>query len=336
MDATGRIECVNRKAETLFGLSAGTTGDVTLGSLLIQPADAPADVLQHLLRTSFEVPSPWEGRRTDGSHFPCDVTIYTLPGDDGATHAIHVRDMSEHREVDRLRREFLSTVSHRLRTPLSAIRGSLGLLAKGVVGQLPAPAHEMLVIAERNSVRMASLINDILDLEFLESGQMVLRWTNQSLNDALNLLPAALKASLTARRITLDVFGGEIRLAADADRLAQLLEKLLTNAANFSPAGSTVAIAVAAADGWVNVEVHDRGPGIAPAHRQIVFERFWQADTLDSSQRGGAGLGLTIARAIVALHGGTIGVGSNVTEGTTLWFRLPANAKLDTGPLSLA
>ena len=237
----------------------------------------------------------------------------------------HFRDISAFKNIDRMKDEFISSVSHELRTPLTSIRGSLDLMVNGVTGELPSEAMSLAVIARGNCERLVRLINDVLDIEKMEAGRMELR-----------LQPIALESfleqSMESMRPFAEQLGVDFRLASsapgahvrvDPDRLAQVMDNLLSNAAKFSPAGGTVRIDLARLDTQLRVSVTDLGPGIPHAFQGRVFEKFARVGTSSARQKGGTGLGLSIARAIVERLGGTIGFSSEPGGETTFRVDLP-------------
>ena len=232
-------------------------------------------------------------------------------------------DISEQRAIDRMKDEFISTVSHELRTPLTSIRGALGLLASGRLGALEERGQRLLDIASTNTDRLVRLINDILDIERIESGKVTL--TKTSCDAAVLARSAAdLVRGLAEREnITITVYAEPTPMVADADRVIQTLTNLLGNAVKFSPADSTVLLSVAAEGQNVLFSVIDRGRGIPVEKLGTIFERFQQVDASDSRDKGGSGLGLTISRSIVRQHGGEIRVDSTVGRGTTFTVSIP-------------
>ncbi len=228
------------------------------------------------------------------------------------------------KEVERLNNGFLSTVSHELRTPLTSIRGTLGLLASGAVGALSGEVLEVVAVAERNAVRLMALINDILDLERLETGTIELQFAPVSVESILRRALESLPAFGQRHGITVESPEVSAVIWADADRIVQVFVNLLSNAVKFSPPGGVVTIDVAVQDSWVEFRVTDRGRGVRAAGPRALLERFRQVETSDAREKGGTGLGLAISKSIVEQHGGTIGVESEDGSGSTFWFRVAA------------
>jgi PAS domain S-box-containing protein len=240
------------------------------------------------------------------------------------------RDITERRAVERMKNEFISTVSHELRTPLTSIRGALGLLEGGVLGELPKEAMEVVQIARTSTDRLVRLINDILDVEKMESGRIELK--SQPI-DAARLVHATLQWLRSAGDIGVE-FEADVRpehtLIGDEDRLTQVLTNLLSNAIKFSPPGGKVRVRVEGTPaGCVRFSVQDEGPGIPAEDLPKLFGRFQQLDGADTRRHEGTGLGLWISKTIVEQHSGTIGVDSSVGKGSTFWFELPAEAERD-------
>ncbi|MBI3529868.1 MAG: response regulator [Betaproteobacteria bacterium] len=236
-----------------------------------------------------------------------------------------LEDISERKNVERMKNEFVSTVSHELRTPLTSIMGSLGLLAGGASGALSAEVRTLVDIARKNSERLVRLINDILDIEKIESGRM-----------QFELLPRELQPlveqAVAANRAYAEQFGVSFAIAAqlpgakarvDADGMMQVMTNLMANAAKFSPHGATVELRLGREGDMIRLAVSDRGPGIPESFRDKVFEKFSQADASDSRKKGGTGLGLSITKAIVEAMGGSIGFVTGEGQGTTFYFDLP-------------
>ena len=225
-------------------------------------------------------------------------------------------------EAERLKNGFLSTVSHELRTPLTSIRGSLGLLASGATGVLSDDAIRLVEIAERNAVRLMALINDILDLDRLETGTIQLQCARVPAASIVRRAIESLPAIGQRHGVAVEVDEVSAMIWADADRIVQVLVNLLSNAVKFSASDGVVTIGVARKDEWLEFRVTDRGRGVPASQHLAIFERFRQVETSDAREKGGAGLGLAICKSIVEQHGGAIGVESTERNGSTFWFRV--------------
>jgi PAS domain S-box-containing protein len=263
--------------------------------------------------------------RQDGTAFPVEYTSTPIVDGTRIKGAVVVlRDATDRREVERVKDEFTSVVSHELRTPLTSIRGSLGLLESGVLGPLPEKGRRMIQIAVENTDRLVRLINDILDVERIDSGEMHLRVTRC---DAGHLIARATEAVMPVAAdagVTLAVDAAPGTFPADADRLIQTLTNLISNAVKFSPRGGSVRVTSERRDSEMVFRVTDRGRGIPIDRLETIFERFQQVDASDSREKGGTGLGLAICRSIVELHGGRIWAQSNPGQGSTFSFVVPA------------
>jgi signal transduction histidine kinase len=239
------------------------------------------------------------------------------------------RDVTEIHALERMKNEFLSTVSHELRTPLTSIRATLGLIMGGTVGQLSGKAHELIGKALRNCERLTVLINDILDIEGIESGSLALTAKPTALSI---LIHQAVEANLTlaekanVRYVIVGVIP-HVDLIVDNERFIQVMSHLLSNAVKFSEAGGHVELSARQHGERVRIEVRDFGPGIAAEFQSRMFQRFSQADASDSRRRGGAGLGLAISKSIVEKIGGRIGFDTQPGLGTTLYVDLPVNVR---------
>lgn len=236
-----------------------------------------------------------------------------------------IQDVSAGKEMDRIKREFISTMSHELRTPLTSMRGSLELVASGMAGTLPATAARLVKIACRNTDRLTRIVNDILDLQLIESGTMVLEPARHALGPLVErAVQECLDYAQNCRvRLAIPLPLPAVAVRVDAGRIVQILGNLISNAVKFSPADSMVEIGMTVDDGAVRVTVTDHGPGIMASFRQRIFGRFSQADSSDRRHKEGAGLGLTIAKALVESMGGTIGYKTDAGVATTFFFQLP-------------
>ena len=237
-----------------------------------------------------------------------------------------VLDVTERIRLDRMKNEFIRTVSHELRTPLTSIQGAVGLLSGGVAGELSQQARSLVDIASTNSARLLRLIDDLLDMEKLQSGRV--RFRDEPIDVAQLVADAVVRcralAADTGRRIEYVPGPDGLTVTGDYPRLMQALLELITNAVKFSPAGEAVRVTVARKDGALaRVSVIDHGPGIPPEFRDRIYESFTQADSSNARSREGRGLGLAIAKRVVEGHGGRLSFDSEVDAGTSFFLDLP-------------
>ena len=325
LNPSGTIETVNAAGERMFGYEERALLRRDLSTVLDMDTATAEPFLDRLIGPGETLRSgvakEMTGRRRDGDTFPADVALGEMRLPDGPRVVAIVRDISERQRVSQLKEEFVSTVSHELRTPLTSIAGSLGLVSGGAAGDLPTQARRLVDIALTNCQRLVRLINDVLDIEKMESGQA-----------RFDLRPAPL-GEIAARsvedtrgfaeglgvRLRLETDGSAPMIRADADRIVQVSINLLSNAAKFSPPGETVVLQVATVDDKARLSVRDRGPGVPDAFRDRIFTKFAQADGSDTRQKGGTGLGLVIAREIVERHGGRLWY-ENMPDGGALFL----------------
>ncbi|QNN66872.1 HAMP domain-containing histidine kinase [Sphingomonas lutea] len=221
--------------------------------------------------------------------------------------------------------EFVSTVSHELRTPLTSINGSLAILSKSSEGRLDQTGQQMLDIAIRNIDRLNRLINDILDIEKLGSGSVVMHVQRLELAELLSCVVNENRpfANTHGVDVQLELPDEPVLVLGDQGRLVQAVTNLIANACKFSPPGAIVDVSCQKADGRAIIEVQDTGPGIPVEFRPHVFQRFAQASPDHQQGRSGSGLGLAITKAIIEQHEGNIGFDSVVGSGSRFWLTLP-------------
>lgn len=320
------IAYVNSAMMHIFGYTLEEMVGQHLSLLFPDPARANDEFIDLIEQKALGSVVELEGRRKNGQVFPFEISLFDFSSATTREIAGYVRDLTERRGVERLKNEFVSTVSHELRTPLASIRGSLGLIASGALGPLSDQIRELVEVAERNSLRLITLINDILDLEKLASGRMEMRLEAFPLSQMINRSLEAVSGMAEAEAISLVAHTSSATVFGDSGRLTQVLVNLLSNAVKFSPPGSEVTISTREGRGYVEVRVRDRGTGIPRDSREAIFERFKQLEGSDARHKGGSGLGLAICKAVIEQHGGEIGVASREGCGSVFWFRVPADA----------
>jgi signal transduction histidine kinase/ligand-binding sensor domain-containing protein len=248
----------------------------------------------------------------------------------GAANENLTREVEERVRAERLKDEFVSVVSHELRTPLTSIRGALGLLKHGVGGEGGPEAQNLVQLAERNSLRLLALVNDLLDIQKIEAGQLPLTLQHLDLREVAQQALETYGSLAATQQVRLQLVPGEGALAilGDPARLEQVFANLLSNATKFSPKGATVWITLADTAGFARVAVTNEGAPIPDAFRSRIFQKFAQADGSSTRAAGGTGLGLAITKALVEAHQGTIGFQSDA-NGTVFWFELPLIGEIE-------
>ncbi|MEZ4297196.1 MAG: ATP-binding protein [Polyangiaceae bacterium] len=324
LDHSERIATLNPEAERLLGFSEAEASGRDARELL---------GVRRLERSQTGTLSDADFACKRGPPLPVSYALTPLyQGNVEVGGVLVFFDLTERQKVERLKSEFVSTVSHELRTPLTSIRGGLGLLAGGVLGELPSDARDAVAIAHENAERLVRLVNDILDMEKIESGKMDF---DLSVHD----MSALAAQSVADNRGYADQFGVRLLLApcpeqalvhTDRHRVLQVLTNLISNAAKFSPSGGAVTVQVSAHDAVVRVEVQDEGQGIPEEFQARIFGKFAQADSSETRIRGGTGLGLAISRSIVEKLGGAIGFTNLPQGGTAFYFAFPESP--DGGP----
>jgi len=237
-------------------------------------------------------------------------------------------DVTERKQVDEMKEEFISTVSHELRTPLTSILGALERVVGGSAGELPERSQPLLTIARDNSRRLTRRVNDILDIDKIEFGRVEFDVQTMELAPLLDAAIEANRPFADSLNVQL-VFEGSVdgvQVDVDPGRFAQLMANLLSNATKFSPPDDRVTVTMGVTDGWTRVSVSDNGDGIPEDAHAHLFDRFTQVDGSSTREHPGTGLGLAIAKAIVERLRGRIGLTSEVGVGTTFFFELRARA----------
>jgi PAS domain S-box-containing protein len=323
----GLVSEWNGQAEKIFGWAGSEVLGRALPTLVLAAGERESFERRVGLRVGHESAATERFEtimvHRSGREIPVEVTAWSTNRGNKPVFNCFVRDISERRAAERAKDDFLSVVGHELRTPLTSIHGALGLLRAGLLGDLSERGQRMVDLAAHNTDRLVRLINDILDIERLNSGKIPLQRERCDLAALAARCLEGMRPMADASSVRLEIDAQPVTVWADPDRLEQTFTNLLSNAIKFSPADATVRLVVQADGGEATVQVHDRGRGIPPEHLELVFDRFQQVDGSDAREKGGTGLGLAICRTIVEQHGGRIWAESGAGAGTTLTFTLP-------------
>lgn len=331
LNPSGSVESLNPAAAAMFGVAPEALLRRDIGSLFeVAPDRGQIETFLRRLkanhRETYGQIQEFVGRRQDGTTFPLEVTVSPVHLVDQTVFLAVMRDISDRREIEQMKGEFVATVSHELRTPLTSIAGALGLISGGAAGELPAKAARLVDIAHSNAARLVRLINDILDIEKIEAGRMQFDIRPLGLDGLLDAAAHQVAgfASEYGVTVAIEPVPAGAAVMADEDRLMQVITNLLSNAIKFSRRGGAVTMRVAPLDRRFRISVIDRGEGIPEAFRSRIFGKFAQADASDSRQKGGTGLGLSIVREIVVRLGGSVSFDSVEGTGSIFHVDLPA------------
>jgi len=235
------------------------------------------------------------------------------------------QDVSERKQVERVKQEFISMMSHDLRSPLSAVQANLSMMVGGLDGQLPSQTNKRLVDCERNIDYVISLINSLMDVERLDRDNLSIHRGRTSVSLIIDRSLDAVRPLAERKKIDLSSSYQDMDIIADSNRVIQVIINLVSNALKFVEAGGAVTVSTRfnSQTDILEVSVADTGRGIPPEKLESIFGRYEQVDESDASVKGGAGLGLAICKRIIEEHGGTIGVESTLGKGSRFWFTLP-------------
>jgi signal transduction histidine kinase len=324
LDLDGRVDVATGEAERLFGLKPG-----------VKVADLGYDWLTPLIRRA-----QTEGRVVDvtakenciqvfgdNREYFFAPTVVPIPAESGRNEisgtAVILKDMSQVREQQELKRSAVTTVSHQLRNPLTSIRMSIHLLLEESLGPLKPKQAELLVAAREESERLTAIVEELLDLNRMESGRTLLDIDrispHQLAQDSLE--PFQVEARDKGVGLANSVPGDVPEVLGDAKRLQHVLSNLLSNALRFTGPGGTVSVGAEAETGMVRFAVTDTGAGIAADDVNRIFEPFYRVP--GQGKPTGIGLGLAIVKEIIKTHGGSVGADSTPGKGSTFWFTLP-------------
>ncbi len=312
LDSNGVVEAMNDQARKIIGLNSAPIGEVfeqfiTVPQLLELARATTSRALEFALPNAVK------------------VHVRMAPKRDTGGVVLVIEDVTNVRELETIRRDFVANVSHELRTPVAVIRANAETLSGGAKRD-PEMASKLIDGLHRNAERLARILADLLDLSRLDAGHYRLDLGNVQLVSAIEQAAHAVEPLVKQRGCTLVIDAAPaLRVRADAKALDQVLVNLIDNAVKYGAAPGTVTIAARAEGAVVRIEVIDDGPGLEPAHQKRVFERFYRADSSRSREAGGTGLGLAIVKHLIESMGGDVGVASALPHGSIFWVHLQAS-----------
>ncbi|MGO4518037.1 PAS domain S-box protein [Terriglobus sp. 2YAB30_2] len=354
VNQAGHIVIANKTSETLFGYTREQLLGQPVEILVPMPhQNNHADNVARFVRSGRTRPMgqglDLNARRKDGSEFPVEISLSPIRNAQEVLIVVVIRDVSERRKAEqqlrtlqegyfnelvarqheaerlnRLKSEFMASVSHELRTPLHTIIGFTDLLKEESNGALNPKQLRFVEHIQRDSEHLLALINDVLDLSRIEAGGLSLRTEEIDIPSLLQQTVESVRGQATEKSIVLRIESeDDLYASADLTRVRQVLLNLLSNAIKFTPSGGSVTVKAAVDEDWVRVAVHDTGIGIAPEEQELIFDKFYQAGVTTGGVKEGTGLGLTISRQIVMMHGGRLEVTSSKGAGSEFTFTLP-------------
>lgn len=324
-DERGNIKSTNPAIEKVFGYNPQEVLNMNMDSLTSPKlfSGNPEDFAGiKYVNDKYEL----NGIKKSGELFYVDIDLNEIQYDGENFFILLIRDITNQKEVERLKDEFVSVVSHELRTPLTSIRGSLGLLASGIFPDIKDKPKQLVDLAHNNSLRLIDLINDILDIEKIAAGKMEFHYEVINVIDSIeiNILintPYADKFKVNYKLNNL--ISKNTKINVDKNRFSQILTNLLSNATKFSPENGEVIISTEMRDDFVRISVKDYGPGIPTEFQNKIFSKFTQADGSNTRKGSGTGLGLSICKNLVETMGGKISFETEINKGTTFHIDFP-------------
>lgn len=328
IDKDGRFSTANPASVRLLGLSP----EELLGSRLVDVI-APEDRAEMLAWTSSlrenkgEREKEFRVCKENGTIVDTLWSGHWSEAERSLFFVIH--DMTDRKELERARQELVAMLTHDLRSPLTTIRGMIEMAGDGMLGDLNERGVRLVKSAERNSLRMINLINDLLDIEKIKSGTMSLSQEPVVVQDLFDDVALSVSGWSAESSIAVKIEPSNLVVNGDREKLIRVIFNLVSNAIKFSPKGSEIVLFCTrqkntdSGNSLVEITIADQGPGVAPNMVATIFERFQQAGDIDRD-KGGSGLGLSICKEIVQLHGGKIWVSANQPKGSVFHFTVPA------------
>ena len=316
VDPNGALRFWNRAAELVTGRSR----DDVVGR-------QAGEVLTDWQKVAAEIPISDEPELASPVTLPVEVdgnelwlSFMAVRSPNGIVYTF--RDLTGDRGLEAAKSDFIATLSHELRTPMTAVLGAAKTLLRDDIALSPERRHQLLEMIGAQGTRLTQITEEVLLANRLDRGDLRIDSERVDLSELVSHAVETMRHD-APESISLSVANGAAEAIGDRDRIEQVLVNLIDNAVKYSPDGGEVVVSTVAAAASVRVEVADQGIGIAPAEQEAVFEKFYRGDPQHRAVPGGTGLGLYICRELVQRMGGTIGVRSRAGEGSTFWFDLP-------------
>jgi PAS domain S-box-containing protein len=333
IDSNGVILTFNPAAERMFGIRREDALGKNVSILMTgqHHSNHPRYIASYLTGHTKNVIGKnreFTAIKSDGTVFPIELAVGEMFVGTSLRFVGIIRDISERKELERIKREFISTVSHELKTPLTSITGALGLTRSGIIGPLTEKMHEVIDIAYRNSERLGVLVTDILDVEKIDAGQMSYDMQPSSIEQLISDCVVSMQPYSSKFGVSIKICGKaeDPNFTGDPNRITQVITNLISNGIKFSKSGQQVEIRSESTADTLTFSIRDYGEGIPKELQERIFTRFFRVDSADDRHSSGTGLGLSICQPIIQAHGGTISVESSPGAGSTFTVRISRNA----------
>ena len=322
IDADGKFISVNPAADDLFGIPHEELKSCSLLDLTDpESLDDAKDSLTRARSTDKAFTVELAMRSTDARRVETLWSMRWVPKESSIFCVVH--DLTERKQVERLKQEVLSMVSHDIRSPLTTIQGAVEFLLKSNDSSQSQQSQHLLTLAKNNCQRILTLSMDILDFDKLESGMLEIRKEKVPVSEIFDAVLETMQTIAEKKNVQLSLSGASATVFADRERLVQIIANLVSNAIKFSPNGGTVSLGAEESYSYVELSVADQGRGVPANMTAVIFDRFRQIERGDMTERRGTGLGLAICKQLVELHGGTISCSSEPGKGSLFTVRLP-------------
>ncbi|MDH5184947.1 MAG: CHASE domain-containing protein, partial [Gammaproteobacteria bacterium] len=329
IDQNGLIETINPAGERLFDFTkeelTGHSIEFVIPDFFNHMGDTNLLKITGSRRDSYAL-------QNNQNKIPIELAISELETAEKTIYTVIIHDLTERTKVNQLKDEFISVVSHELRTPLTSIKGSLGLIVGGIVGTIPKKSLDMLKLSYQNVERLELLINDLLDINKIQSIDTQIPTHAICINELVSKAISSNQGYADNYGITLKSkteLDNSLSINANEHMLMQVFSNLLSNAIKYSPKGADVWITSNRHSDYIRITIFDIGTGIPYDFQDSVFEKFTQADSSDTRRVGGTGLGMAITKSIIEKHNGRLDFHSIPGQGTEFYFELPIDQNSD-------